>query len=63
MRTDKGEGAEEIRGILYNLSGTINSLVYTRNGVLYARVNYNRRRAKRRQRIINQNQQKSKNHE
>ena len=63
MRTDRGTEAEQIRGVLYNLSGTINSLVYTRNGVLYTRVNHNRRRAKRRQRIINQNQPKPQNHE
>ena len=63
MPTDNGTEAELIRGVLYNLSGTINSLVYTRNGVLYSRVNYNRRRDKRRKRIINQNQPKPKNHE
>ena len=63
MPTDSGTDAELIRGVLYNLSGTINSLVYTRNGVLYSRVNYNRRRDKRRKRIINQNQPKPKNHE
>ena len=63
MRTDSGTEAEQIRGVLYNLSGSINSLVYARNGVLYLRENNNRRRDRRRSRFRNQNQPKTKNHE